>query len=393
MGNNDLNPTWNHQVTFDYEENAPTIDIDVFDEDTMAKDNSLGRLSIDVAEIKRNKAVTDAEASFEESSSGSIKYSAEFVTSFTSLSTKQKTSTSHQVESMQSDIGAAKAKQEEEAKLKAKAEADKAKQEEEAKQKAEAEKAKQEEEARLKAEAEATKAKQEEEARLKFEAEAAKAKEEEEARLIAHAEAAKAKQENKQKAEQVTAREESQLEAASIGDESSTLNINVLVVGARNLEKSGMFGKADPYIVVSHKDKKKTSATINNDLNPQWNFENTFVVNKSSKETLRFEVYDKDMVTKDDLMGTAEISITDAAQMKEGLWIPLQGCKSGELFVSVEIFQPKTGEEDSLKSEDTEIQEKEARLKAEAEAVKAKQEEEARMKAEAEAAKAKQEEE
>merc|ERR1711974_494826 len=101
----------------------------------------------------------------------------------------------------------------------------------------------------------------------------------------------------------------------------------------------------------------------------------------------------KDMVAKDDLMGTAEILITDAAQMKEGLWIPLQGCKSGELFVSVEIFQPKTGEEDSLKSEGTEIQEKEARLKAEAEALKAKQEEEARLKAEAEAAKAKQEEE
>merc|ERR1711874_567415 len=169
MGNNDLNPTWNHQVTFDYEENAPTIDIDVFDEDTMAKDNSLGRLSIDVAEIKRNKAVTDAEASFEESSSGSIKYSAEFVTSFTSLSTKQKTSTSHQVESMQSDIEAAKAKQEEEARLKAEAEAAKAKQEEEARLKAEAEvvKAKQEEEAKQKAEAEKAKAKQEEEAKLK----------------------------------------------------------------------------------------------------------------------------------------------------------------------------------------------------------------------------------
>merc|ERR1711933_430329 len=113
-----------------------------------------------------------------------------------------------------------------------------------------------------------------------------------------------------------------------------------------------------------------------------------------------FDVYDKDMVTKDDLMGSTEISITDATQMKEGLWIPLQGCKSGELFVSVEIFQPKTGEEiaseeDSLKSEDTEIQEKEARKPAEAEdeAANAKQEEEARLKAEAEAAQANQEEE
>merc|ERR550517_2169456 len=295
---------------------------------------------------------------------------------------------------------AAKAKREEEARIKAEAEAAKAKQEEEAKQKAEAEKAKQEEAERLKAETEAAKAKEEEEARLKAEAEAAKAKQEEKAGLKADADAARAKEEEetklktkqeeearqkaeaenakqvaekaaaeaaKQLAEQVTAGEEAQLGAdvrpASVGDESSTLNINVLVVGARNLEKSGMFGKADPYIVVSHKDKKKTSATINNDLNPQWNFENTFVVSKSSKETLRFEVYDKDMVTKDDLMGSTEISITDAAQMKEGLWIPLQGCKSGELFVSVEVYQPKTGEEvaseglEDSKSEDTDITE------------------------------------
>ncbi|MBR0364577.1 MAG: cell envelope integrity protein TolA, partial [Clostridia bacterium] len=81
-----------------------------------------------------------------------------------------------------------KAKAEEEARLKAEAEA-KAKAEEEARLKAEAEaKAKAEEEARLKAEAEA-KAKAEEEARLKAEAEA-KAKAEEEARLKAEAEKA-----------------------------------------------------------------------------------------------------------------------------------------------------------------------------------------------------------
>merc|ERR550517_983110 len=278
---------------------------------------------------------------------------------------------------------AAKAKQEEEAMIKAEAEAAKAKQEQEAKQKTEAEKAKQEEAERLKAEAEAAKAKQEEKAGLKADADAAKAKQEEEAKLKTKqeeedrqkAEAENAKQvaekaaaeAAKQLAEKVTEGEEAQLEAdvrpASVGDESSTLNINVLVVGARNLEKSGMFGKADPYIVVSHKDKKKTSTTINNDLNPQWNFENTFAVSNSSSETLRFEVYDKDTITKDDLMGSTEISITDAAQMREGSWIPLQGCKSGKLFVSVEVYQPKTGEEvaseglEDSKSEDTDITE------------------------------------
>merc|ERR1712032_1361865 len=238
---------------------------------------------------------------------------------------------------------AAKEKQEEEARLKAEAEAAKDKLEEEARLKSEAEaaKAKEEEEASLKAEA--AKAKQEEE--IKQKAEAEKAKQEHETRL--KAEEAKQKEEERLKAEAGASKVKQDLKAdvkpAPVGDESSALNVNVLVVGARNLEKSGMFGKADPYIVVSHKDKKKTSTTINNDLNPQWNFENTFAVSNNSNETLRFEVYDKDTVTKDDLMGSTEISITDATQMKEGSWIPLQGCKRGELFVSVEIYQPQTG--------------------------------------------------
>merc|ERR1712032_813948 len=259
---------------------------------------------------------------------------------------------------LKAEAEAAKDKLEEEARLKSEAEAAKAKQEEEIKQKAEAEKAKQEHETRLKAEeakqkaeAEAVIAKQEEEAKQKAEAE--NAKQEEEERLKAEAGASKVKQDLK-----------ADVKPAPVGDGSSALNVNVLVVGARNLEKSGMFGKADPYIVVSHKDKKKTSTTINNDLNPQWNFENTFAVSNSSKETLRFEVYDKDTVTKDDLMGSTEISITDAAQMKEGSWIPLQGCKSGELFVSVEVYQPKTGEDvvaseglEDSKSQDTDVTE------------------------------------
>merc|ERR1719391_1198005 len=44
--NNNLNPTWNHQVTFDYEENVPTIDIEVYDEDAMARDDSLGNFQL-----------------------------------------------------------------------------------------------------------------------------------------------------------------------------------------------------------------------------------------------------------------------------------------------------------------------------------------------------------
>merc|ERR1719209_946372 len=79
--NNNLNPVWNHQVTFDYEENADSIDIVVFDEDALGRDDVLGRLSIQVAELQSKMAVVDAEEVLKESPSGSIKYSADIVTS------------------------------------------------------------------------------------------------------------------------------------------------------------------------------------------------------------------------------------------------------------------------------------------------------------------------
>ncbi|APD95482.1 signal recognition particle-docking protein FtsY [Alteromonas mediterranea] len=124
----------------------------------------------------------------------------------------------------------AKAQAEEEARLKAEAEAQaKAQAEEEARLKAEAEaqaKAQAEEEARLKAEAEAqAKAQAEEEARLKAEAEAqAKAQAEEEARLKAEAEAqakARAEEEARLKAEaeaKAKAQEEAEARAKAEAD-------------------------------------------------------------------------------------------------------------------------------------------------------------------------------
>merc|ERR1719209_164422 len=104
--NNNLNPVWNHQVTFDHEENADTIDIVVFDEDALARDDVLGRLSIQVAELQSKMAVVDAEAVLEESSTGSIKYSAEVVTSSSSLPTAsaKDTSSSQKIKSSQKDV-------------------------------------------------------------------------------------------------------------------------------------------------------------------------------------------------------------------------------------------------------------------------------------------------
>merc|ERR1719150_2389318 len=82
---NNLNPVWDHRVTFTHEENVQKIIVEVFDEDALSSfGQSLGRLSIDVAEIARGKSQIGVEANLETSSSGSIKYSAEMISDLTS---------------------------------------------------------------------------------------------------------------------------------------------------------------------------------------------------------------------------------------------------------------------------------------------------------------------
>merc|ERR1712181_119332 len=53
---------------------------------------------------------------------------------------------------------------------------------------------------------------------------------------------------------------------------------------------------------------------------------------------LLLEVYDKDTVSKDDFMGKISLLTTDITMLKQGQWIPLQGTKSGEIFIACDII-------------------------------------------------------
>ena len=137
-----------------------------------------------------------------------------------------------------------------------------------------------------------------------------------------------------------TDQEFSELSPSSVGEAEVVTSVpkwksvKLIVVGARKLEKNGMFGKADPYVLLSYREKTTQSKTVKNNLNPEWNFEQTLDVDEASEEEITIEVYDKDTVSKDDFMGRATISVGDLPKLKHGQWIPLQGCKSGEVFVS-----------------------------------------------------------
>merc|ERR1712013_710986 len=67
-----------------------------------------------------------------------------------------------------------------------------------------------------------------------------------------------------------------------------------------------------------------------------------------------FEVYDMDTVTRDDPMGSIELEVADLEKLRGGHWIPLQGCTSGEIFISATLpfsESESTQEADQLSTE------------------------------------------
>merc|ERR1711874_486317 len=136
---------------------------------------------------------------------------------------------------------------------------------------------------------------------------------------------------------------------------------------ARDIEKKGMFGKADPYVNITFGKQKAKSKTVNNNHNPEWNFNATFEVDQNTTETIRIEVFDEDL-GKDDTLGHKVMDINSVVKQKKLLnqWVPLDNCKSGEILLSAEfipiadiqkskqIEKPEASEASLQKSEDIE---------------------------------------
>merc|ERR1719209_1579238 len=129
---------------------------------------------------------------------------------------------------------------------------------------------------------------------------------------------------------------------------SKLTRVTINVVRARNLSKTSKFGKADPYVLVSIDEKKFKSVKVANSSNPEWNFVNTVYVDKESTTEFSVEVYDEDTFTKDDFLGRVLLKNKDLSRLQQGQWIPLEGCKSGEILISAEIVDDVEGAKDQL---------------------------------------------
>jgi len=111
---------------------------------------------------------------------------------------------------------------------------------------------------------------------------------------------------------------------------------------AKDIEKKGLVGKADPYVVLTHGQQKEKSATVNNNHNPVWHITGLFDVHEQSPNQIIIEIFDDD-IGKDDFLGQVVINIKEIFEAKEMLnqWTPLTKCKSGEILISAKYIPIK----------------------------------------------------
>ena len=130
--------------------------------------------------------------------------------------------------------------------------------------------------------------------------------------------------------------------------------LTLTVHKARKLEKKGMFGKADPYALISLGKLKSRTKTINNNQNPDWEFETKFDVDNSSPRNILIDIFDED-TGKDDILGTTTLDLDEIVKQRSLLnqWYPLEKCKSGEVMLSV-FYKPSTpSRSSSIKSRES----------------------------------------
>ncbi|XP_044268248.1 extended synaptotagmin-2-like [Tribolium madens] len=108
--------------------------------------------------------------------------------------------------------------------------------------------------------------------------------------------------------------------------------LRVHVVEAKNLINKDLFGKSDPYVVLSCGSIRVETPVVENCLNPKWDFWKDFEIEPNSE--LKIEVWDKDEGSKDDSLGHAKINVAQVAKIGQSdMPIPLQGVPKGTIYI------------------------------------------------------------
>merc|ERR550532_443896 len=141
--------------------------------------------------------------------------------------------------------------------------------------------------------------------------------------------------------------------------------LEVKVIEGSELEDKDIPGRSDPFVVLKFKEEKFKSQTVNNSLEPQWNFIANLEVSEDDSTSIEFSVFDDDIVgnsySAPQLLGSCSVSIKDAlSQLGKARWYPLQGVKSGKISVSFKFTADQESDEESsfeMVEEDKEVKE------------------------------------
>jgi len=117
-------------------------------------------------------------------------------------------------------------------------------------------------------------------------------------------------------------------------------NLIIRPLSAKLTHDTEHFGKMDPYVkVILGNEYKETSVAKNQHLNPTWDSELSFRLNNN--DVIYFEVYNKETLTKDDLIGSGSLFVSSfikKGQFSE--WLPLvfKDKPAGELLLEIQFF-------------------------------------------------------
>ncbi|XP_063611606.1 extended synaptotagmin-2-B-like isoform X2 [Penaeus indicus] len=118
--------------------------------------------------------------------------------------------------------------------------------------------------------------------------------------------------------------------------------IRLNVIEAQNLMKKDIgimgTGKSDPYCILRLGAQKFQTKTINNTVNPKWDFCCEAICNVVRRQTFNIECWDWDAnipgAKNDDFLGRANLDVQEIWKNGEvDMWVPLSEAKSGRIHI------------------------------------------------------------
>jgi hypothetical protein len=113
----------------------------------------------------------------------------------------------------------------------------------------------------------------------------------------------------------------------------------VKLIRAKELVKTDLVGKSDPYAVIRHGSQKFTTKVVRNSQEPQWDFEAQVTIPDQGDTDITIELFDKDKIGKDKSLGLLTFDASQMVSQKviEQGWYPLTGVKSGQVLLSADF--------------------------------------------------------